>query len=315
MQLIKKIFITIFIVSISMVSINAMDEERKVRINDLVDQLVKSTGRETLHMLGARSDSEVEKLKSFGETLNTTAQGYLIYLFFYRHDSSIFEGISRVDFFDYLRSIGVALERQIQVNSGYMTVAKLCEGLRDNSFTSLRLQGKRWNNICYKDIELIAEALSENTSLKSLTFLFASINREDIKKILDALVGSESIEELGFVFCSIGMHSNLEGVAYIAEFLVLNKSLRRLNLMSNFINCEGAMLLADALEHNQSLCGICLTHDSGYRTGSEAVEDRIDNYLSRNMDAAEEALRALAVDADERDSIYGCQLGHIRQGC
>jgi len=142
----------------------------------------------------------------------------------------------------------------------------------------------------FNDIDLsalerttIANALKENTNLKTLELGWNQLFKEGCKELANALKVNKSLTRLMIGFNAVGnegcealatvlKHDNTTltdlnlafndiqsaGVSAIAQTLLCNKSLLRLDLSSNLIGTEGIQTLAEAMAVNQTLTSLNL---------------------------------------------------------
>ncbi|XP_044169016.1 nucleotide-binding oligomerization domain-containing protein 2-like [Acropora millepora] len=134
-----------------------------------------------------------------------------------------------------------------------------------------------------ENIDLLAHALSINTSLSSLD-LFTSpmrgrpIGDDGANSLAQALKVNTSLSSLNLCFNSIGD----EGANSLAQALRVNTSLSSLYLQYNFIGDEGANSLAQAIRVNTSISSLNLDYNSIGDKGANSLAQvlRVNTSLS-----------------------------------
>ncbi|CAM6095111.1 unnamed protein product [Calypogeia fissa] len=96
---------------------------------------------------------------------------------------------------------------------------------------------------------LLANTLSNNSSLQSLFLSKVNMGSGAAKCLMDGLKGTKTLEDL-----SVGYNPLLdEGIGSVAEMLSTNSSLRRLYMYETHSGSDGAEHIASALERNTTL--------------------------------------------------------------
>lgn len=84
-----------------------------------------------------------------------------------------------------------------------------------------------------------------------LSELYLGYQRGDLSRLIDALISNTSLQ---LYLLNISENDyDLEGLKKLAQFLKINRSLRKIDLSFNSITNEGAMYLADALRYNPTI--------------------------------------------------------------
>ena len=113
MKLIKKILAIAFVASISMTGINAMDDARKVRIDDLFSRFLEAdmTTRETFQVHISCSESGLKVYESVAKRCKTSINVIWLYCQIYRLDPTAFDGIERQEWVSFLDGLANLEER------------------------------------------------------------------------------------------------------------------------------------------------------------------------------------------------------------
>jgi len=131
------------------------------------------------------------------------------------------------------------------------------------------------NHIAYEGSRYLAQALKVNKILKNLNL---KLNRLDDKAgsklCIDLLNNSSNLEFLSLSSNNLS-HMFCES---LAEFLNLNKSIRRLDISCNFIDDSHAATLKDSLINNVDIIEI----DVRDNQLSEETESEINEIITKN---------------------------------
>ena len=131
-----------------------------------------------------------------------------------------------------------------------------------------------------------------------LTLAWTMIGDAGCERLRDAFFINTTLTSLDLDFNNIGSY----GAAMLTDALKYNTSLRSLTLSHNDIGVKGGKCVVEMLERNTSLTELNLL---ACHIGVENAE-RVDAYLVRNKNlqsiAANEMLRARAVDAGKPES-------------
>ena len=112
-----------------------------------------------------------------------------------------------------------------------------------------------FNQLSQSDVEMLSVALSAKSTLKILILKSCSIDGEGAKQLVTGLKDNHVLEEMYLE----GNDIDTNGAAALSELLVVNTSLKKLDLRYNkSIGAEGAIKLIKALEHNNTLQTLCL---------------------------------------------------------
>lgn len=116
-------------------------------------------------------------------------------------------------------------------------------------------------------VEILAQSLSKNKSLRTLKLIDNKIRDEGAKALAKALQDNNSLVELYLTDNKIGD----EGAEALAQALHHNDTIERLDLSSNQVKSEGAKNLAQAIQSNNSLQLLGLTNNEITDEGGEAL--------------------------------------------
>lgn len=155
-------------------------------------------------------------------------------------------------------------------NSGARKIAKFL--LSTQILTRLDLTD---NQIAYEGSRYLAQALKVNKVLKHLSL---KLNRLDDKAgsklCIDLLNNSSNLESLSLSSNSLG-HMFCES---LAEFLNINRAIKRLDISCNFIDDANAATLKDSLKSAKNIIEIDVRNNKL----TEDTEEEINEIITRN---------------------------------
>jgi Ran GTPase-activating protein (RanGAP) involved in mRNA processing and transport len=106
-----------------------------------------------------------------------------------------------------------------------------------------------YNNITYLGIEILAKALSNNTTLERLNLFNNYISDEGVYHLTRVLSLNNS--KLNVLFLGQNQITN-KGIEHISEMLKTNQILTQLGLSNNKISDQGVILLANTLAYRNT---------------------------------------------------------------
>ena len=104
----------------------------------------------------------------------------------------------------------------------------------------------------------LATMLTANTTLQKLELSFSSISDIEIHHLSEALKHNSSLEDLDLHYNKCITNT---GAVTLSEMLLVNKSLKSLNLYETSVGEEGAAALMESLLHNQVLLRLRLPRE------------------------------------------------------
>ena len=156
-------------------------------------------------------------------------------------------------------------------NSGARKIAKFL--LQTQILTHLNLSD---NMIHYEGSRYLAQALKVNKSLKNMSLKLNRIDDKGGSKLcIDLLNNQSSLETISLSSNSLG-HMFCES---LAEFLKINRTIRRLDISCNFIDDSNASTLKDSLESNSNIIEVDVRNNQL----SEETEAEINEIITRNL--------------------------------
>ncbi|WP_052236381.1 DUF294 nucleotidyltransferase-like domain-containing protein [Candidatus Protochlamydia amoebophila] len=134
----------------------------------------------------------------------------------------------------------------------------------DLKLTLLDLSGRGIND---KEVEVIAQSLASNTTLKSLNLGYNQIGDQGAEAIAQSLASNTTLETLGLNNNQISDR----GAKAISKALASNNTLETLYLEYNLISDEGAEAIAQALASNTILRKLFLSGNHISDQGAKAI--------------------------------------------
>ncbi|KAL4856961.1 DIS3-like exonuclease 2 [Chlorella vulgaris] len=113
---------------------------------------------------------------------------------------------------------------------------QLAASIKDNR--SLKLLDVGGNNIAEQGAKALAAALKGNEELRSLELSYNPIGAEGAKAFAEIIKYDMKLEVLGMGWCKVG---NGDGVKAVADMLMYNQTIRRLDLRGNGLGNDGAI--------------------------------------------------------------------------
>lgn len=152
---------------------------------------------------------------------------------------------------------------------------KILTSLKDNTLKSRHLSGQL---LSLSQVEQLAKALKDNTSLTSLLLSVNNLGNEGCQIIVEALKGNTSLNELSLDGNILGD----EAGKAIGEMLKTNTSLTRLYLQSNHMGDEAGKVIANALKTNTSLTYLSLGDNGFGNVTGKAISEALKVNTSLN---------------------------------
>lgn len=163
-----------------------------------------------------------------------------------------------------LRELCFTQEVELEIAGDHLgqgAVRELTRHLQNPGLVALRLCTSRPEDVGPslgdEGLEVLAQALSSNCSLRSLTLNKCGFTRFGMEMLMTQLESNRSLLTLNLDANRIGR----DGTSAVATCLMMNVSLTELSLDHNKIGHVGATALAEALVHNQSLAKLSLRHN------------------------------------------------------
>ncbi|XP_062512145.1 NLR family CARD domain-containing protein 3-like [Corticium candelabrum] len=143
-------------------------------------------------------------------------------------------------------------------------------------------------------VEMIAQALKTNRTVKVLSVKYCRVGDEGGVQVARSLKENDCLEELHLDGNDVGDATALE----LAEAIKINRTLRHLHLSNTHIRNQGQDKLIDALKVNNTILSISLTDTSGSRVSEvSAVEGLL--MKNRELERVREELEKVKKERDE----------------
>ena len=141
-------------------------------------------------------------------------------------------------------------------------------GLKQNIIKTFNLER---THVYFYEVEHIAAALKENTTLTSLSLTSFLSCQHEITIIAKALIGKITIKYLSLN----NNHIKLEGTNAIVDALRENTTIKTLSLTCNYIGDTGAIAIANALRENTTLTSLSLRYNKIGDVGGLAIAEAL----------------------------------------
>ncbi|XP_065900976.1 leucine-rich repeat-containing protein 74B-like [Dysidea avara] len=139
--------------------------------------------------------------------------------------------------------------------------------------TSLEELDMSQNAIGQDGATAIAQAITNNKTLKQLNISICEITAIGATAIANSLLHNTSLEELHMSCNAIGE----DGATAIAQAITNNKTLKQLNISKCEITATGATAIANSLLHNTSLEVLYMSNNAIGEDGATAIAQAITN--------------------------------------
>ncbi len=128
------------------------------------------------------------------------------------------------------------------------------EALSNNHVKILTLSFYNQENLSDECFEELAEKLNENTSLRLLKFDRCTVVDNWVYRLFKDLDQSKTLTKIHFAGNATCINIADEGAEYIAAYLKITTSLASIIIEDSLIRDYGAVILAEALKVNKTIC-------------------------------------------------------------
>lgn len=186
----------------------------------------------------------------------------------------------------------LALSTNSTLKSLYLTIRLsdkeafiLAEALKTNN--SLQTLSLSWGSLNSSTMQILSEGLKKNRTLQVLDVSENNLDDIAVKSLVNALSTNCSITELNLRAANFSSQQT-DGIDDLAELLIVNNKIKKLNLASNTLTDKSFKLIASVFARNTSLNSMDLTD-----TGLHAVAIKVlTDSLQKNHTLTELFLKA-----------------------
>ncbi len=148
---------------------------------------------------------------------------------------------------------------------------QVLEALSDNKVKILTLGLYGPDNLNEQNVEVLAERLKENTSLRLLTFDLCTVIDDWVYKLFRELDQNPTLTKIHFKGNSTCINITDISAEHIAAYLKTTNSLASLVIEASHIGDLGASALAEALKVNKTICKFQIGGDNITNEGARAL--------------------------------------------